>query len=88
MLDLTGMTEEQQQSLFHIFEVTADNPLEQLKMNVLIAALGLKEWVDKNADVNKEELGIMWSGVENAVNRDFKEAQRLIALKCNIDFIE
>ena len=88
MLDLTSMTDEQRQSLLHIFEVTADNPLEELKMNFLLAALSFKEWVEKNAVVNKQQLNIMWTGLESAVNRHFHQAQKQIAQKTGIKFIE
>ena len=49
MLDLSSMSQEQQDALLRIFEVAADNPLEQLKMDFLTAALTFKEWVEKNA---------------------------------------
>ena len=55
MLDLTSMTAEQQEALFHVFEVTADNPLESMKMDFLLAALQFKEWVEKNATFNHDE---------------------------------
>jgi hypothetical protein len=88
MLDLTGMNEPQKQALFHLFEATAENPLEMMKLNFLSQALVFKEWVEKNAVVNRNELNIRWSGLENAVNRYFKETQREIALKCGLRFLE
>ena len=88
MLDLTGMTKEQQDAFLHSLEAAADNPIEQMKMNFLLHAVGFKEWVEKNATVNKKELQLMWDGLENTVIREFKEAQRQLAIKCNIKYIE
>ncbi|MBN1561967.1 hypothetical protein EH223_12495 [candidate division KSB1 bacterium] len=88
MLDLTGLTKEQQDAFLHTLDVAADNPIEQMKMNFLLHAISFKEWIENNATVNKKELQLMWNGLENAVNRDFKEAQRQLALKCNIKFID
>ena len=88
MLDLSSMSQEQQDALLKIFEVAADNPLEQLKMDFLTAALTFKEWVEKNAAVNREQLEIMWSGLENATNRNFQQAQKEIAKKTGIKLIQ
>ena len=84
MLDLTSMTAEQQEALFHVFEVTADNPLESMKMDFLLAALQFKEWVEKNATFNHDEFQLMWNGVEAQTNRIFAEAQIAISQKTGI----
>jgi hypothetical protein len=68
MLDLTGMSEQQKQSLFHLFEATAENPLEMMKLNFLSQALVFKEWVEKNATVNDKELNIQCSKTHNAIS--------------------
>ena len=88
MLDLTSLSKEQQDAFLRTIEVAADNPIEGMKMNFLLRAMGLKEWIEKNATVNKKELQRMWDGLENAVNNDFKQAQRQIAQKTGIPFIE
>ena len=88
MLDLTGMTKEQQDAFLHSLEAAADNPIEQMKMNFLLHAVGFKEWVEKNATINKKELQLMCYVLEDAGIRDFKEAQRELAIKCNLKFIE
>jgi hypothetical protein len=88
MLDLTGMTKEQQDVFIHTLEVAADNPIEQMKMNFLLRAVELKEWIEKNTLVNKKELQILWNGLENAVTRDFKEAQKELSQKLGIPLIE
>ena len=88
MLDLTSMSPEQQEELIKLFEIAADNPFEQLKLDFLTAALTFKEWVEKNATVNQKELNTMWSGVENAVTRHFQDAQKAIAQKTGIKLIQ
>jgi hypothetical protein len=88
MLDLTGMSEQQKQNLFHLFEATAQNPLEMMKLHFLSQALVFKTWVEKNATVNKKEMNIQWSGFESAVSRFFTDTQREIALKCGLRFLE
>jgi hypothetical protein len=88
MLDLTSMTAEQQDALFHVFEVAADNPLEQMKMDFLLAALQFKEWVEKNMTGDREQFEMMWSGVEAQTNRIFQEAQIAISQKTGIPLVQ
>jgi hypothetical protein len=82
------MSAEQQEALFHVFEVTADNPLETMKMDFLLAALQFKEWVEKNATFNHDDFQMMWAGVEAQTNRIFKEAQIQIAQKTGIPLVQ
>jgi hypothetical protein len=88
MLDLTGMSQEQQDAFIHTLEAAADNPIEQMKMNFLLRAIELKEWIEKNTLVNKKELQILWDGLENAVTRDFQQAQKELSIKLGIPLIE
>jgi hypothetical protein len=81
------MTTEQQDALFHVFEATADNPLEMMKMDFLTAALQFKEWVEKNATCNQEELQMMWQGLEAQTNRIFSETQIAISQKTGIPLV-
>jgi hypothetical protein len=82
------MSVEQQEALFHVFEVTADNPLESMKMEFLLAALQFKEWIEKNATCNQEELQMMWSGLEAQTNRIFSEIQIAISQKTGIPLVK
>ena len=88
MLDLSGMSEQQQQSFLKAFEVAADNPLEMMKMDFLSHALTFKEWVEKNATINRSELDTMWQGVEAAVNRSFAETQRQLSARYGIPLLQ
>ena len=88
MLDLTGLSEQQQQSVLRAFEVAADNPLEMMKMDFLMHALTFKEWVEKNTAINKKELDSMWQGLESAVNRTFAETQKKIGERYGIPILQ
>ena len=88
MLDLSSLTAEQQEALFHTLQITTENPIEMMKMEFLSAALYFKEWVEKNATVNRADLACMWSGVEAQTNRIFKEKQIEIAQKTGIPLIQ
>jgi len=88
MLDLSALSEEQQQALLRTFEVAADNPLEMLKMDFLSAALDFKEWIEKNATVNKTDMQMMWDGLEARVNAAFKQSQLEISKKTGIPLLQ
>ena len=87
MLDLSGLSEQQQQSVLRAFEVAADNPLEMMKMDFLMHALTFKEWVEKNATVNKKELDVIWQGLESSVNRTFAETQKEIGKRYGVPIL-
>ena len=88
MLDLSGLSEQQQQSVLRAFEVAADNPLEMMKMDFLMHALTFKEWVEKNANVDRKQLDMMWQGVEAAVNRTFAETQKQLSKRYGIPILQ